>query len=72
VAHLHIREAMVGHLRHIDEKLAKRVASGLGMAKLPKAPAAAAPVIDMDPSPWGAASHPAPPAECSRPQVQPA
>jgi catalase len=51
VAHLHIREAMVGHLRHIDEALAKRVATGLGMAKLPKAPAAAAPVIDMDPSP---------------------
>jgi catalase len=51
VAHLHIREAMVGHLRHIDEKLAERVATGLGMAKLPTAPAAAAPVIDMDPSP---------------------
>jgi catalase len=51
VAHEHIREAMVGHLRHVDEDLAKRVADGLGMQKLPIAPRAAAPVVDMDPSP---------------------
>ncbi len=51
VEHLHIRETMVGHLRHIDADLAKRVADGLGMAKLPPAPAAAAPVIEMPPSP---------------------
>jgi catalase len=51
VAHLHIREAMVGHLRHIDEDLASRVAAGLGMKNLPGAPKAAAPVVDMDPSP---------------------
>jgi catalase len=47
----HVREAMVGHLRHIDPALARRVADGLGLAKLPEAPAAAAPVRDMDASP---------------------
>ena len=51
VEHVHIRQAMVGHLRHIDEDLAQRVATGLGLAKLPDAPAAAAPVQDLDPSP---------------------
>ena len=51
VEHLHIREAMVGHLRHIDEDLAKRVADGLALAPLPKAPPAAAPVLDLEPSP---------------------
>jgi catalase len=51
VAHLHIREAMVGHLRHIDADLAKRVAAGLALKPLPKAPPAAAPVVDLDPSP---------------------
>ena len=51
VEHPHIREAMVGHLRHIDEDLAKRVAAGLAMDKLPEAPKPAAPVKDMDPSP---------------------
>ncbi len=51
VAHLHVREAMVGHLRHIDESLAKRVADGLGLGKLPDAPAAAAEVKTMKPSP---------------------
>jgi catalase len=51
VAHAHIREAMVGHLRHVDEDLAKRVAAGLGMEKLPTAPEAAVPVVDMAPSP---------------------
>ncbi|UPG96562.1 catalase [Luteibacter aegosomatissinici] len=47
----HVREAVVGHLRHIDEDLARRVSGGLALAKLPAAPAAKAPVIDMAPSP---------------------
>ena len=47
VDHLHVRKAMVGHLRHIDETLAKRVANGLALDALPTAPAAAAPVKDM-------------------------
>ncbi len=51
VEHPHIREAMVGHLRHIDESLAKRVANGLSIDKLPKAPPAALPVVNMEPSP---------------------
>ena len=51
VEHPHIREAMVGHLRHIEENLAKRVAAGLALAKLPDAPKAAAPVQQMKPSP---------------------
>jgi catalase len=50
VAHAHIQEAIVGHLRCIEESLAKRVADGLGMNKLPKAPAAA-PVKRMKLSP---------------------
>jgi catalase len=51
VDHLHVRQAMVGHLRNIDEDLAKRVADGLALAALPDAPPAAAPVQDMDLSP---------------------
>jgi catalase len=51
VGHVHIREAMVGHLRHIEEDLAKRVAAGLGFDKMPDAPEAAAPVQKMEPSP---------------------
>ncbi|MDB5762534.1 MAG: catalase [Herminiimonas sp.] len=51
VDHLHIRQAMVAHLRHIDEDLAKRVADGLALDKLPGAPTTAAPVQDFDPSP---------------------
>jgi catalase len=51
VDHLHVRQAMVGHLRHIEEDLAKRVAAGLGLDKLPEAPPAAAPVRPMEPSP---------------------
>ncbi|WP_245156293.1 catalase [Agrilutibacter solisilvae] len=47
----HVRAAIVGHLRHIDPDLAQRVADGLGMDALPPAPKAAAPVIDMPPSP---------------------
>ena len=33
VGHVHVRKAMVGHLRHIDEDLANRVASGLRLKK---------------------------------------
>ena len=51
VDHLHIREAMVGHLRHIEEDLAKRVAKGLALDNIPDAPMAAAPVREMAPSP---------------------
>jgi catalase len=47
VEHSHIREAIVGHLRHIDEKLAGRTASALGMDKLPAAPITASPVKDL-------------------------
>jgi len=47
----HVREAIVGHLRHVDADLAKRVADGLGLAVFPDAPPAAAKVIDMKPSP---------------------
>jgi len=50
VEHPHVREAMVGHLRHIEADLAKRVADGLGMAALPAAPKAASPVQDLPPS----------------------
>jgi catalase len=47
----HVREAVVGHLRHIDPSLAQRVADGLGMAALPPAPAAAVEPKDLPPSP---------------------
>ena len=51
VEHVHIREAMVGHLRHIEEDLANRVAAGLGFEKMPPTPDAAAPVQDGEASP---------------------
>ena len=51
VEHVHVREAMVGHLRHIEESLAKRVASGLAFDKMPDAPAASAAIKAMKPSP---------------------
>ena len=51
VDHVHIREAMVGHLRHIDEDLAKRVAKGLALEKMPNPPEAAASVKKLEPSP---------------------
>ncbi|WP_390116928.1 catalase-related domain-containing protein [Chromobacterium vaccinii] len=50
VEHLHVRQAMVGHLRHIDEELARRVADGLGFMELP-VPPLAEPVRDYAPSP---------------------
>ncbi|KWS05583.1 Catalase [Lysobacter capsici AZ78] len=51
VATAHVREAIVGHLRHIDADLAKRVANGLGLDQLPPAPPAAVEPVDMPPSP---------------------
>ncbi len=47
----HVREAVVGHLLHVDPDLAQRVANGLGMDSLPTAPTAAAPVQDLPLSP---------------------
>ena len=46
-----IREAMVGHLVHIDPGLAQRVADGLALAALPAAPPTARAVLDMAASP---------------------
>jgi catalase len=51
VEHPHIRTAMVGHLRHIEDNLAQRVASGLGMSELPLAPTTAMTVQNLDLSP---------------------
>lgn len=51
VEHSHVREAMVGHLRHVNEALAHRVAAGLGQDPMPTAPLMAAPVQDLPPSP---------------------
>jgi catalase len=48
VEHVHVRKAMVGHLRHIEDDLANRVAAGLGLNKMPDAPAAAAPILEME------------------------
>ncbi len=48
---LHVREAVVGQLRHVDEALAKRVADGLGLQSLPPAPPAAQPARDVPLSP---------------------
>lgn len=46
-----IRQRMVAHLRNIDERLAKVVATGLGMTALPDpAPAASPPLADLPPS----------------------
>ena len=47
----HVREAIVGHLRNVDESLASRVADGLGMQSLPDAPGPAVPVLDLPLSP---------------------
>jgi catalase len=47
-----IRLRMVGHLRNIDSDLAERVATGLGITKLPPAAKPARPVLqDVEPSP---------------------
>ncbi len=51
VERLDIRERMVGHLRNIDEGLAKTVATGLGLEKMPDALKPARPVVkDLPPS----------------------
>ena len=47
----YIREAMVGHLRRIDESLAQRVADGLGLATLPTAAPTTVPAEDRPSSP---------------------
>ena len=46
-----VRAGMVGHLRHIDEDLARRVAAGLALEPMPEAPRAAVPPEDREPSP---------------------
>jgi catalase len=51
VAALHVRAAVVGHLRHVDSDLAEHVCAGLGLRGLPLAPPAAAPVQDLPLSP---------------------
>jgi catalase len=51
VEHMHIRKAIVGRLRHVEEDLARRVAASLAFDKLPDAPVSAAPVQKMDLSP---------------------
>ncbi len=51
VEHPHIRANVVGHLRHIDESLAQRVATGLGMPALPEKPPTNVPAEDRPPSP---------------------
>jgi catalase len=51
VEHPHIRANVVGHLRHIDESLARRVATGLGMPALPEKPPTNVPAEDRPPSP---------------------
>jgi len=51
VEHVHVRKAMVGHLRHVEPDLAQRVAVGLALDEMPDAPASAAPVRPLPPSP---------------------
>src|SRR6202161_1812481 len=51
VDHLHVREGIGGHCRHIEENLAARVADGLGLEAVPTAPKLAAPVQEMKVSP---------------------
>ncbi len=46
-----VREAVVGHLQHVDADLAQRVADGLGMDAVPPAPVPAAPVQEAVASP---------------------
>jgi catalase len=43
--HRPLREAMVGHLRHVDEAFAGRVARGLAMDKMPSAPVLPVPTV---------------------------
>ncbi len=48
---LQVREAMVGHLIHIDDDLAQRVAAGLALETMPSAPPPAVAVKDLEVSP---------------------
>ena len=48
---LHVRAAMVGHLRHVDEDLATRVANGLALSPMPPAPKAKVAPVDLPLSP---------------------
>ncbi len=48
---VHVRAAMVGHLRHIDEDLAARVADGLALSPMPPAPATKVAATDLPLSP---------------------
>ena len=48
---LPVREAMVGHLIHIDDDLAQRVAAGLALEAMPSAPQPAVAVKDLAVSP---------------------
>lgn len=52
VEHVHIRQAMVSHLRNISEDLAGRVATGLAMPDMPKAykPASATQEMPISPA----------------------
>jgi catalase len=47
----HVRLRVLAGLRNVEETLARRVATGLGLADLPEAAPAAAPVQAMEPSP---------------------
>ena len=51
VEHMHVHQAMVGHLLHIEEDLVKRVAAGIAFDKMSDKPAAAVPVQQIKPSP---------------------
>jgi catalase len=51
VEQVRVRGAIVGHLRHIDESLAKRVADGLALEKMPDPPRTAVQPKRMAPSP---------------------
>lgn len=52
VERMDIRKRMVGHLRHIDEGLAKEVADGISLSDLPnKVAAAREPITDLAESP---------------------
>jgi len=51
VEHMHVKQAMVGHLLHVDGALAQRVADGLGLPSVPPAPPSARPVQNLPPSP---------------------
>jgi catalase len=50
VEHLHVRQAMVSHLRVIDEDLGQRVCAGLGLDEVPEPATPALPVQDLAPS----------------------